>query len=107
MSFQVTEDEPGTLATSCRRNASVVDSGRESSSGVMVMVRSRSLACEDELRAHLADHDGGRVGVAAGDRRHDRGVADPQPLDAADLEVGADDRELVDAHPAGADAVVD
>ena len=62
---------------------------------------------EDEVGAALADHDRGRVGVAAGDRRHDRGVADPQPLDAADLEVGADDRELVDAHPAGADAVVD
>ena len=57
--------------------------------------------------APLADHDRGRVGVAAGDRRHDRGVADPQPLDAPDLEVGADHRQLVDAHPAGADAVVD
>ena len=29
------------------------------------------------------------------------------PSIAADLEVGIDDRELVDAHPAGADAVVD
>jgi hypothetical protein len=35
------------------------------------------------------------VGVAAGDRRHDRGVAHAQPVDATHLEVGADDGQLV------------
>src|SRR6478609_8462632 len=62
---------------------------------------------EHEVSTALTDHDGGCVGVATGDRRHDRGVTHPETLDAADLEVRRDDGELVDAHPAGADAVVD
>ena len=38
----------------------------------------------------LADHDGGRVGVARGQRRHDRGVGDAQPCDAAHAQAVVD-----------------
>ncbi len=54
----------------------------------------RGLACtnrtgrlgrrQDQVRRLLADHDARRVGMPADDRRHDRGIGDPQPVDPAD-----------------------
>ncbi len=42
----------------------------------------RSRASSRIIAARFADHDGRRVGVAAGDLRHDRGVRHAQGLDA-------------------------
>jgi hypothetical protein len=50
---------------------------------------------QDEAGRVLADHHRRGVGVPAGDAGHDRGVGDAQPVDAADLEVGADHGALV------------
>ena len=38
----------------------------------------------DHVRGLLADHDGGRVGVAPGDGGHDGRVGNSEPLDAVD-----------------------
>ena len=67
----------------------------------------QALLVQDQFGSLLADHDRGCVGVAARDRRHDRGVRDPQPFDPANLQVRPHDGTLVDAHPAGPDTVVD
>ena len=40
----------------------------------------------------FGDHQGGRVGVARGDRRHDRGIGHPQALEPAHLQPGIDHR---------------
>src|SRR5215472_4550051 len=60
---------------------------------------------EDHRRAFLADHDRGRVGVAAWNLRHDRGVGDAQSLDPVDAQPRIDHRIDLAAHPAGADRV--
>ncbi len=36
-------------------------------------------ACEDHIGGFFSDHDAGRIGVAAGNDRHHRGVDHPQP----------------------------
>src|SRR5215472_12853029 len=57
----------------------------------------------DHIRAALGDHQGGRVGVARGDRRHDRGVDHAQGSDAAHPQARIDHGSGVGvrAHPAG------
>src|SRR6185437_8953532 len=50
---------------------------------------------QDEVGAAFADHDGGRVGVAADDIRHDRGVRNSQARDATHLEPRIEHRHLV------------
>jgi len=60
----------------------------------------------DQIGALFSDHDGRRVGVAADDRRHHRGVDDAQAVDAAHVQRGIDDRIFIDAHRACADGVV-
>ena len=53
----------------------------------------------DQVGRLLGDHHHGRVDVAVGDEREDRGVDDAQPLDAVHPHRGrVDDRHLVDAH---------
>src|SRR6185312_5037272 len=63
-------------------------------------------APEDEVGGLLGDHDGRPVEVAADDARHDRGVDNAQPLDAAQAQRAVDDRRLVGAHLAGAARVI-
>ncbi len=53
------------------------------------------LATEDQIRGLLGDHDRRSVRVAAGDRRHDRCVDDAQAVDAANAQLGIDDRGVV------------
>ena len=60
---------------------------------------------EDELGRLLADHDGGRVGVAADDHGHDRCIGDPEPGDAVDPEPFVHHRHRVRAHAAGANGM--
>ena len=48
----------------------------------------------------------GRVGVARGQRRHDRGIGDAQPRDPVHPEPRVDHRHRVRAHLAGADRMV-
>ena len=62
-----------------------------------------------EVGDALGDHDGGRVGVAADQGRHHRGVDHAQALDAAHAAAAVDHRHriVVRAHLAGADRVVD
>src|SRR5258708_4613135 len=62
---------------------------------------------QDHRRALLADHRRRRVGVAADQRRHDRGVNDAQAFEAADAQLRIDDGEIVTPHLAGADRVID
>lgn len=57
-------------------------------------------------RAFFGDHDGGAVGVAGGDRGHDRGVDHAEVLQPVDLQPVGDDGPAVAAHFAGADRVV-
>ena len=60
----------------------------------------------DEVGAALGDHHDPGVAVARRDGRHHARVGDPQALDAVDAQLGIDDRELVEAHLAGAGLVV-
>src|SRR6056297_3199620 len=48
--------------------------------------RSGAAVLEDHVAGLLADHDRGRIGVAADDRRHDGGVGDAQPVDPVDAQ---------------------
>src|SRR5690242_13679282 len=48
--------------------------------------RQRRLA-ENEVRPALADHHAGRIGVAADDARHDRGVGNTQASDPVEAEL--------------------
>jgi hypothetical protein len=61
----------------------------------LVQTGASSRAAEDEIGGLLADHDTGRVGVAADEVRHDRGIGDAQALDAAHAQVRIDDRARV------------
>src|SRR5258708_9238293 len=54
-----------------------------------------------------ADHDGWRIGVAADQGRHDRGIDDAQAFNASDFQLRIDHRYRIDAHLAGADRVID
>src|SRR5579875_1336579 len=56
----------------------------------------------DEIGGALGDHDRRRVGVAAGDGRHHRGVGDAQPVNAFEFELRIDDGIGIVAHAAGA-----
>ncbi len=61
----------------------------------------------DERRAALADHDARRVGVAADQPRHHRGIGDIEPSTPRTLSRGIDHRAFVRSHPRGPDWVVD
>src|SRR5258706_7100276 len=61
----------------------------------------------DHVGSLLADHDGRRIGVAADQGRHDRGIDDAQAFNATDFQLGIDHRHRVDAHLAGADRMID
>src|SRR5258707_10233544 len=61
----------------------------------------------DHVGGLLADHDGRRIGVAADQGRHDRGIDDAQAFNATDFQLGIDHRHRVDAHLAGADRMID
>src|SRR5262249_39119381 len=77
--------------------------------GFMALLGEALHVLADHIRAALGDHQGGRVGVARGDRRHDRGVDYAQALDPAHAQARVDDRPAVGvrAHPAGPDRVED
>src|SRR5258705_8230901 len=60
----------------------------------------------DHVGGLLADHDGWRIGVAADQGRHHRGIDDAQAFNAADLQLWIDHRHRIDAHLAGADRVI-
>src|SRR5580658_1446736 len=60
----------------------------------------------DEIGRLLADHDRGRVSVAAGYRRHDGGIGDAQSFNAIDAQLRVDDAHGIDAHFTGAGLVV-
>ena len=47
---------------------------------------------EHQVRAFLADHDAGGIGVARDHGRHDRGVGDPQAKEAVHAQLRVDDR---------------
>src|SRR6478735_1927283 len=53
--------------------------------------RASGRAAEDPLGGTLGDHQGGGVGVAAGDRRHDAGIDDAQSFNAMDAQARVDD----------------
>ena len=61
---------------------------------------------EDEVAGLLADHDRRRVGVGGWHPRHDRGIAHPQPVEAAHSQVRLDHRHRARPHRAGAGRVV-
>ncbi len=70
------------------------------------------LACPhlapDHVGGLLADHDGRRIGVAADQGRHDRGIDHAQALEPVNLQLRIDHgHRVVDAHLAGADRVID
>src|SRR5262249_5722761 len=62
---------------------------------------------QERLSPFLGNDIRGGVGVAGGDPRHDRGVDDAQPAEAAHPQLVVDDRERVAPHLAGADGVED
>ena len=61
------------------------------------------MSSRDKLRRSFGDHDGRRIGVAAGDHRHDRCIGDAQAVDAAHLQPRVDYSVTVGSHLAGAD----
>jgi hypothetical protein len=61
----------------------------------------------DQGAGALGDHDRGRVGVAAGQARHHRGVDHAQAVHAAHAQLAVHHRAIVAAHAAGADRVID
>jgi hypothetical protein len=61
----------------------------------------------DHCGALLGDHDRRRVGVGRADRRHHRGIDDPERLKPVDPELVIDDRHAVIAHHARAARVID
>jgi hypothetical protein len=63
-------------------------------------------ACSDEVGGAFGDHDGRRVGMAADDARHHRGVHHPQPIQAADAKLTIHHRGDVTAHAACSNRVV-
>src|SRR5579871_2397540 len=65
-----------------------------------------SMPC-DEIGRLFGNHDRRRVGVAADERRHDRGIDHAQSFDPAHAQFGINHRVAVDAHLAGADRVID
>ena len=60
----------------------------------------------DEIGAALGDHDGRRVGVAADDLRHHRGVDHAEALEAVNPQLRIDHGHRVLAHLAGAGGVI-
>jgi len=60
----------------------------------------------DHCGTLLGDHNRRRVGVGRGDRRHHRGVDDPQPIDAVHAQLAVDDAHRVRTHQAGAAGVI-
>src|SRR5579875_1207707 len=83
-----------------------VDQGRPSRAA-----RARRRPClavlADHRRAFLRDHDGRRIGVARGDRRHDRGIDNAQAADAPHAQALVHDGESIASHLAGPDRVKD
>jgi len=62
----------------------------------------------DHVRGLLADHDGRRIGIAADQGRHDRGVDDAQAFRSVHFQLRIDYCDgIVDAYFAGADRVID
>src|SRR6185436_5847162 len=74
--------------------------------GRMPMPR-RSCRAADQVGGLLADHDAGRIGIAGGHRREDRGIGDAQSLEPvhpqALVDHGVGTRR---PHAAGADRVI-
>jgi len=61
----------------------------------------------DQIGGLFADHDGRRIGVAADQGRHDRGIDHAQALDAMHLQLRIDHGHRIGPHLAGADRVID
>ena len=61
----------------------------------------------DEIGGALTDHHAGEIGIGVGDRRHDRGITDPEIFHAVDAQLLVDDRHGIGlgAHFASANAV--
>src|SRR5262245_14625690 len=61
----------------------------------------------DEIGGPLTDHHTGEIGIGVGDRRHDRGITDPEIFHAVDAQLLIDDRHGIGfgAHFASANAV--
>lgn len=53
--------------------------------------RQQAVVLQDDVRGLLADHDAGRVGVAARQRGHDGGVGAAQAVDSPHAQPGVDD----------------
>src|SRR5215510_7879032 len=72
---------------------------RDASTGLRIFL--------DEICGALTDHHAGEIGIGVGDRRHDRGVTDPEIFHAVDTQMLVDDGHGVGyrAHFASADAV--
>ena len=64
------------------------------------------VAAQDQVRRLLADHRRRRLGVAADQARHDRGVGDTQVLHRADPQLRIEHRVRIAAHAAGADRMI-
>jgi hypothetical protein len=60
----------------------------------------------DDRGTLFGDHDRRGIGVGRGDRRHHRGVDDPQALDPVHPLFVVDDRHRVAPHQAGAARVI-
>ncbi len=52
----------------------------------------------DQVRRLLGNHDGRRIGVAADQRRHDRGIDDPKSLQSAHTQFGVHYGRVIDTH---------
>src|ERR1700728_1065495 len=77
-----------------------------SAMGLPPLLRGQPDFLAHQIGGLLADHDRRGVGAAGNDGRHDRGVGDAQPGEAAHPQFGVDDRQRVLAHLARAGRVV-
>ena len=74
---------------------------------LLAHVRRDTADTADQIDGLLTDHDGGRIGVAADQGRHDRCIDNTQPIQAVHAQLRVDHGHLVLAHAAGADGVID
>src|SRR4029077_21294317 len=61
----------------------------------------------DERSASLSDHHRGRIGVSTDDRRHNRGIRDPEASNAVDAKLIIDHRARIAAHATRADRMIE